>query len=235
MKGGFESGGPTGRVCRWDSGLTQKASPRQLMSEVAPTGTESCSNSLAGSMLPCHAQLLSCLCEVRDLSRWKARPLRVLLFQFCHCVWPVIILATNIFQMQSWQLLPSWCVLGNMMNHWNHWDQQMGKWKHRVDRKGLRQGHSASQVQGQGGTLSASHMEFIMRDRRLVGWPLIMHWLQDKIKSVTSKWRITLLYLKTTKTVSINCPQILATLFWLSCHFKLVTLGKLVSPTKHWV
>ena len=69
VKGGFESDGPTERACRWDSGLTQEASPGQLMSEVAPARREFCSNHLTGSKLPHHAQLLSCPCRVRDLSR----------------------------------------------------------------------------------------------------------------------------------------------------------------------
>lgn len=68
-------------------------------------------------------------CELRDVWRWKARRLRVLLFRFCPCVWPGIILAANISICSRDNGFPSWRVLGNMINHLNHCDRHMWKRK----------------------------------------------------------------------------------------------------------
>lgn len=82
---------PHGKGVRWDSGLTHRASPRQLMSEVTPQQRRHasfrngiCPDSISGSALVLPAWVGSCPCEVRDLARCKNGALRLRFFPHSH-------------------------------------------------------------------------------------------------------------------------------------------------------
>lgn len=179
VKGGFESGGPTGRACRWDSGLTQKPSPGQLMSEVARAGTEFCLTAWrAPSCLAIprswavHVKSGSYQDEMLDL--WGFHSFNSALVFDLESYWRQIFSKCN-----SDNCFPSWHVLRNMMNHQNRCDQQMGKQKWgRAGRVSGRAPHQSGARVGwtssrDSDSLSASHIESITRDGK-VSQALIM-------------------------------------------------------------
>lgn len=138
------------------------------MAEVPPAGTEPCCDSPGRlcAASPCPAP--SRAAWVRSgLSGGRARPLRVLLFQFCPCLLPGIILAANVFQVQLRQLL------SRLMCAGGYDEPSTSLWPAGAGRAGRALG-KATQPAGGRGRVSASHTESLTRDRGVVGQPLIM-------------------------------------------------------------